>query len=169
MSVQVEELRAPVSDADRADVLALEVASQQRPLGWDALAADIAGAGGTTRVDVDAVTLVARAGTRGDARAGVVGHASARRMVDEVHVLRLVVAPSHRRAGVGRALLAGLIAWAEHTGAVRVTLEVRAGNAAALSLYLRAGFVLLSTRRGYYSDGEDAQVCTRELVPAGGR
>jgi [ribosomal protein S18]-alanine N-acetyltransferase len=173
MSVHVEELHGPVSGADRAGVLALEIASQQRPLGWDALAADIAGADGTASDEADAVTLVARdgapAGARDGARPGVVGHASARRMVDEVHVLRLVVAPTHRRAGVGRALLEGLIAWAERTGAARVMLEVRAGNAAALALYRRAGFVLLGTRRGYYPDGEDAQVCIRELVPAGGR
>jgi [ribosomal protein S18]-alanine N-acetyltransferase len=157
----VEELRVPVAEADRAAVLALEVASQQRPLGWDALVRDVA-----TDADAgaDAVTLVARDGER-----RVVGHASARRMVEEVHVLRLVVAEAHRRAGVGRALLDGLVDWAGRIDAARITLEVRASNVAALELYRRAGFVTLGERPGYYPDGEDARVCTRELVPAGGR
>jgi ribosomal protein S18 acetylase RimI-like enzyme len=172
MSVHIEELRGRVDDVDRDAVLALEAASQQRPLGWDALAADIADHGGSVP-PADAVTLVARdaevASTSDDASHAIVGHASARRLVDEVHVLRLVVAQTHRGHGVGRALLDGLVGWAARAGAVRVTLEVRAGNAPALALYEHAGFEVLGTRPGYYPDGEDARVCTLELAAAGGR
>jgi len=163
MSVRVEVLSSPVGVADRAAVLALEAASQQRPLGWDGLAAELGD-------DCDvAVTLVAR-----DASDAIVAHASARRFDDAVHVMRLVVAEEQRRRGVGAALLAGLSAWARQCGAAQITLEVRAANAPALALYAREGFLPVGRRRGYYPDGEDAVVCTFELaetgdVPAGGR
>jgi ribosomal-protein-alanine N-acetyltransferase len=45
-----------------------------------------------------------------------------------------------------------------------VTLEVRAGNEAAIGLYRRFGFEAIATRRGYYGDDdEDAVVMTLEL------
>jgi ribosomal-protein-alanine N-acetyltransferase len=162
VSVRIEELLPPVELADRAAVLALEAASQQRPLGWDGLAAELDDGDGL------AVTLVAR-----DATDAIVAHASARCFDDSVHIVRLVVAGAQRRRGVGAALLARLIGWARQRGSARITLEVRATNAEALALYARAGLVPLGRRRGYYPDGEDAVVCTLELagtadVSAGG-
>ncbi len=43
-------------------------------------------------------------------------------------------------------------------------LEVRADNAAALRLYERAGFVLLSTRRRYYQPGDVDALVMRKLL-----
>ena len=162
MSVGLDILRAPVADRDREAILALEAASQHRPLGWESLAAECDDDSGR------ATTLVAR-----DEDGGVIGHASARRLVDDVHVVRLVVDDAQRRRGIGASLLAGLIDWARGCGAERITLEVRASNDAAIALYARAGFVTLGRRSGYYPDGEDALVCTLELArpssAAGGR
>jgi [ribosomal protein S18]-alanine N-acetyltransferase len=155
MSGPVETLRPPVEERDRKAILALEMASQQRPLGWEALACELDD--GTMRT----TTLVAR-----DDDGRIIGHASARRLVDDVHVVRLVVDAGQRRQGIGAALLAGLVGWTGRAGAPRITLEVRAGNAAARALYSRAGFVECGRRPGYYPDGEAAVVCTRELVPA---
>ncbi len=155
MSVRVEALRAPVVERDRHAILALEADSQQRPLGWDALAEECDDGSGL------ATTLVAR-----DEGGAVVGHASARRLVDDVHVVRLVVDGAQRRRGIGAALLSGLIGWARGCGAARITLEVRASNEAAMALYARAGLETLGRRPGYYPDGEDALVCTLELATA---
>jgi [ribosomal protein S18]-alanine N-acetyltransferase len=162
MSVHIDVLSAPVDPADRSSILALESASQQRPLSWAGIATELDDGTGV------AAMFVAR-----DAAGAVVGHASARRFVDDVHVIRLVVDGAVRRQGIGAALLDRLTSWARATGAARITLEVRAGNVAALALYGRAGFVTLGRRTGYYPDGEDAFVCSCEFaatrrIPVGG-
>lgn len=77
----------------------------------------------------------------------------------EVHVLEVAVAPEARRQGIGRALVAALIA---DRGGGTALLEVRDGNVAARTLYERSGFVVVGRRPKYYPDGEDALLMTRE-------
>jgi ribosomal-protein-alanine N-acetyltransferase len=139
-------------DADIASaLLALEEATEPRPLGLDALLRESAS---------DGVVLVARDGGPSGA---VVGFASARLLVDDAHVVRLAVDAAWRRRGIGRALLEGLGSWAEGIGADALVLEVRAGNDAALQLYAAAGMVIEGRRPGYYPDGEDALLLRRVL------
>ncbi len=160
MSVTVGPLLPPLpspTSQDAQALLALEVATQERPLPLDELLREAVPAG-------DGVVLVARDATR-DPEGAIVGMASARRMVDDVHVMRLVVAEGARREGTGRALLEGLITWARMGGADAVLLEVRAGNVAALALYGRMGFAPEGRRPRYYPDGEDA-LLLRLPVPA---
>ena len=57
-----------------------------------------------------------------------------------VNVHDLHVAPDRQRRGIGRALLEAVERRARELGAVRLTLEVQEGNAAALALYHRFGF-----------------------------
>lgn len=86
--------------------------------------------------------------------------------VDEAHLLNVTVLPPHRRRGIGSALLAHVCALARDHGAVRMLLEVRAGNAPALSLYRGFGFGRIGLRRGYYpapQGREDAIVMARNL------
>jgi ribosomal-protein-alanine acetyltransferase len=148
MSAAIERLRAPVGDADRDALLALEAAAEPHPLGWAALGAEAARADGCLL------------GLRGD-DATLVGFASGRLLAGTAHVLRLTVDPMLRRRGHGRALLDALVAWAAAEGADEVTLEVRAGNAAAVALYAGAGFAVVGRRPRYYADGEDAVLMTR--------
>lgn len=71
---------------------------------------------------------------------------------------RLVVAPDHRRSGLGLALtMAGLEA-VRHSGAQAVILEVDYDNEAAIALYQRVGFEQLTARRDYYGPGRDALI-----------
>jgi ribosomal-protein-alanine N-acetyltransferase len=42
-------------------------------------------------------------------------------------------------------------------------LEVRVSNMPAISLYKKLGFKVTRTIHGYYSDGEDAYVMSKEL------
>jgi ribosomal-protein-alanine N-acetyltransferase len=59
------------------------------------------------------------------------------------------VAPAHRRAGLGRALVrAGLLALADY-GADCALLTVRADNASARTLYETEGFAPLFDERAY--------------------
>jgi [ribosomal protein S18]-alanine N-acetyltransferase len=91
-----------------------------------------------------------------DESGAVLGYALFWHVVDEVHLLNVAVAVSARRRGLGRALMEDLLAYARANGIVRILLEVRASNAAALSLYASLGFTRFNVRLRYYSDGEDA-------------
>ncbi len=85
---------------------------------------------------------------------------------EEAHVLNLCVDRMERGRGVGKALLTHLIRRAEAEQALRVLLEVRVSNAAALSLYERAGFVEIGMRRNYYpgrNGRENAIVLSKTL------
>jgi putative acetyltransferase len=65
-------------------------------------------------------------------------------------MLGIAVAPSHWRCGVGRALMEGLLHWADNwAGVLRVELTVFTDNASAIRLYQRHGFVIEGTHRGY--------------------
>lgn len=78
--------------------------------------------------------------------------------VDDAEILNIETLPSHRRQGLAQSLLVEAFDWARQNQRQVVWLEVRAGNDAAVSLYRKTGFVQISTRKRYYSDGEDALV-----------
>lgn len=94
----------------------------------------------------------------GGAERRLVGYLCRWLVGDEIHILNLAVAPEHRGAGIGRALVELVIAEARAERVSRVTLEVRQENASARSLYRTLGFVECGRRRNYYGRGEDAIV-----------
>lgn len=101
-----------------------------------------------------------------DAEAQIVAYCSFWRIFDEVHVNNFAVHPAWRRQGLGRTLLARVLAEAAAIGAPRATLEVRASNVPAIALYEAGGFVRVGRRPGYYTHPiEDALILWRE--PAG--
>jgi RimJ/RimL family protein N-acetyltransferase len=66
-----------------------------------------------------------------------------------------MVAASHRRQGIGRALLERTVEWARASGIRKLELHVFAYNAPAIALYESFGFVQEGYRRGHYRrDGE---------------
>ncbi|HHT49327.1 MAG TPA: ribosomal protein S18-alanine N-acetyltransferase [Firmicutes bacterium] len=78
---------------------------------------------------------------------------------DEGHITNLAVDPTHRRLGVGRALLQHLVTEAIIRGVKYLTLEVRSSNYAAQRLYEEFGFVKTGVRPRYYQDNqEDAYI-----------
>jgi [ribosomal protein S18]-alanine N-acetyltransferase len=80
----------------------------------------------------------------------------------EVHTIG--VDPAHQRRGIGRALLAGLLAAADAARAT-VFLEVRTDNEAARALYESEGFSVVGVRKRYYRpSGADAYTMRREAV-----
>jgi len=91
------------------------------------------------------------------------GFLLARRSLDELHVLLMAVAPALRRRGGGGALLEAALAAARTAGLAVAHLEVRAGNAAALALYARHGFLAVGRRPRYYEGREDAVLMSRRL------
>jgi len=93
----------------------------------------------------------------------VIGFAGIWMMADEAHITNIAMRESYRRRGVGELLLISIIDLAIKLSARYITLEVRASNTAAQSLYLKHGFTQAGLRRGYYTDnGEDAILMTTE-------
>ncbi|RXS98104.1 ribosomal-protein-alanine N-acetyltransferase [Silvibacterium dinghuense] len=93
------------------------------------------------------------------------GFAVASVTLDTVELEAIAVAEKHRRQGLGAALFEAVLEAARARGAVRLELEVRAGNAAAIGLYRRAGLADEGVRRAYYRDPEeDALLMGRNLA-----
>lgn len=83
-------------------------------------------------------------------------------ILEEAHITLLAVHPDYRREGLGLLLLSALLRLAKMRGLERATLEVRASNHTALSLYQKFGFQEAGRRRRYYKDsGEDALILWR--------
>lgn len=92
------------------------------------------------------------------------GYGEIRMIAGEAQIYNIAVAPEFRREGIGETLLRHMIEKAEESGCSLVTLEVRDGNGAALSLYEKLGFREVGRRRGYYSKGkEDAVLMDLDL------
>lgn len=70
-------------------------------------------------------------------------------------VYSVAVVPALAGRGTGRAMLGWMLDRLEADGIGRVYLEVRAANAAAISLYESAGFVKIRDLPGYYGNGVD--------------
>jgi ribosomal-protein-alanine N-acetyltransferase len=93
------------------------------------------------------------------------GFVLARAAGGEAEIITLAVVPEARRRGDGSALLAAALAGAAARGAAEIFLEVAETNEAARGLYAAAGFEQVGKRRRYYSDGSDALVLRRSLIP----
>lgn len=91
----------------------------------------------------------------------VLGYAGLWLLVDEAHICTIAVHPQWQGRGLGELLLLALLDQSRELGARNATLEVRVSNNAALALYLKYGFEVVSRRKGYYTDNnEDAYIMT---------
>ena len=92
----------------------------------------------------------------------VVGVLQWRNLGEELEILDLAVAESHRRTGVASFLLEGFLQAGGRAGAAQIFLEVRQSNMAAIALYEKFGFRRAGVRPGYYrSPVESALVMKR--------
>ena len=87
----------------------------------------------------------------------VAGFAMSKRVLDEEELLLLAVMPDQRSRGIGRALVARMIAAARDAGIARLFLEMRDGNPAE-HLYRSCGFSPVGRRRNYYRRRDGRQV-----------
>ncbi len=143
-----------IRDATPADldaVVSLEVAIFPTPWSRESLAVELEGL--DNRLPLIALW---------DSRA--VGFALGWTVVDELHLVSIGVDERFRRRGIAEALLTAMLEHSAASNARLVTLEVRAGNRAAVAFYDKHGFRGVAIRKGYYSDtGEDAIIMLREL------
>src|SRR5439155_771431 len=104
----------------------------------------------------------------------IVGYRCIWEIAGEIHFTNIAIHPAHRRRGIARDLLSGLIAEARARDLRMIVLEVRPSNHQAIALYESFNFRVTGRRRGYYYDtGEDALVMETRLATvstaAGGR
>jgi RimJ/RimL family protein N-acetyltransferase len=78
-------------------------------------------------------------------------HPASRHVAD----VGLMVAQSHRRRGVGRALLGAAVEWAREQAVRKLELHVFPHNEAAIALYEQFGFVREGYRKQHYRRGDE--------------
>ena len=87
----------------------------------------------------------------------------------DLHVALVAVDPQQRGLGLGRRLLEVALRDFEAMGGGLASLEVRASNEAAISLYQSMHFQVVGFRLGYYRKyDEDAYVMARMVQPRRG-
>ena len=92
----------------------------------------------------------------------VLGYAGMMHVLDEGYISNIAVDSLYRREGVGDALIDQLLTRCRELALAFVTLEVRAGNLPAISLYEKHGFDRVGLRRNYYEHPrEDAILMTK--------
>lgn len=140
----------PLTEADLDEVAALEI-ELFGPQAWsrDALAEELEAPGRRYVAALDGEQVVGYAGIL---------------LAEDANVMTVGVVGSHRRRGIGTAMLDALLEAARQERSRRVFLEVRADDAGAQALYERAGFRSMGLRRGYYQPGgHDACVMALDL------
>lgn len=97
----------------------------------------------------------------GDLFAGYIGVTA---VADEGYINNIAVVKEHRYIGVGSLLLDRAITFSREQRLKFLSLEVRASNNAAISLYKKAGFVNEGIRKGFYENPkEDGIIMTRRF------
>ncbi len=89
--------------------------------------------------------------------AEIVGYMGMWVIVDEAHITNIAVHPKARRQKIAELAVRQMMLLAKERGAIRMTLEVRKSNTAAIALYEKLGFVSSGLRKDYYIEPrEDA-------------
>ena len=93
----------------------------------------------------------------------VCGYVGSQAVLGEADMMNIAVCPAYRRQGIARRLVEQLIAELKKQGNYQLTLEVRASNEPAISLYEQMGFVAVGRRPKYYAKPtEDALILRKE-------
>lgn len=91
------------------------------------------------------------------------GYIGSQSVIDEADVMNVAVDDAFRRMGIASALVSALVTELSMRGVHSLTLEVRASNDVAKSLYAKLGFVQVGRRPNYYSaPKEDALILRKE-------
>lgn len=95
----------------------------------------------------------------------IVGFVCGMTLFEDAELMKVAVAESCRKRGLGGALVDEFYRRAISRGVERIFLEVRVSNAAALALYQGRGYEKTRLRKRYYADGEDALEMKKEVHP----
>jgi [ribosomal protein S18]-alanine N-acetyltransferase len=84
-------------------------------------------------------------------------------LIRKGHVVSIAVMPQARRKGVASALITTAMDGMRRYKGKQIYLEVRVTNDIGIKLYKKLGLEITRTISGYYSDGEDAYVMSKNL------
>lgn len=94
----------------------------------------------------------------------LVAYAGIELLVDHADITAIAVSSQYLKKGIATQLLNNLIAKCTDLNMDKIFLEVRVSNTPAISLYEKFGFKLISTRKHYYENNEDAYIYVKNLV-----
>lgn len=94
----------------------------------------------------------------------LMGYIGIKAVIDEGYITNVAVYPQYRGIGVATALINKVFDFAKEKGLSFVSLEVRASNTAAVSLYEKTGFKEEGRRKDFYRlPREDALIMTKRF------
>ena len=96
------------------------------------------------------------------ARGNMIGYLFSHVVDDDVQILNIAIDIPFQHKGYGEQLLSYFLD--QFNGDSSIHLEVRKSNFPAINLYLKFWFHETGTRKGYYSDGEDAIIMQRNSL-----
>lgn len=95
--------------------------------------------------------------------ANVVGYVGSQSVLGWADMMNLAVHPDYRRRGIAEQLVIRLEAELKKNNVICLTLEVRASNTPAITLYHKLDFTEVGRRPGYYRHPkEDALILRKE-------
>ena len=95
----------------------------------------------------------------------VIGYVGSQTVLGWTDMMNVAVHPDYRRRGVGKTLVEELSRLLKEQGSECLTLEVRASNEGAKSLYFGLGFAEVGRRKNYYRNPrEDALILRKEFT-----
>ncbi len=95
----------------------------------------------------------------------IIGYMGLTCILDEGYVTNVAVNESYRKSGAGTLLMNKAIDYAKDNGLSFISLEVRASNENAISLYTRLSFENAGLRKNFYEKPkEDAIIMTRRFT-----
>ena len=84
-------------------------------------------------------------------------------IVDNLNINNICILPEHQHKGFGSLILNHSLLKARKKNGKKAFLEVRSINFKALKLYQKFGFIIDTTRRNYYANGDDAVLMSLDL------
>ena len=94
---------------------------------------------------------------------GIIGFAGIRIILDEAHLMNIVVKKEKRGKKIGKLLLENLIKISKDVKAKSITLEVNMKNEVAINLYKKFEFNEVGIRKKYYNNVDDALIMTKVI------
>lgn len=92
----------------------------------------------------------------------VLGYIGAYVIEGEMEILNFVVDKAHQRSGIGTLLFNELLKLYPNT--LSIILEVREKNEQGINFYKKNNFNVISKRKHYYKNGDDALVMMKEII-----
>lgn len=93
----------------------------------------------------------------------VAGYVGSQTVMEESDMMNVAVHPDYRKQGMATALIVGLVEELRKRGSHCLTLDVRASNEMAISVYRKLDFQEVGRRKNYYRNPrEDALILRKE-------